>query len=242
VLLADSLSIDGHHAPLLRPTSLVAPASELTIVAAPTQESRTALSLGLSARMKPDGGSVAWEADADIRAVRRASALVDSPEINEPEQHLRVKDLVAEDLALLPGPFWGTVSAARWLESHRLGHLANEWVDAIDAEDRLHLLASLSLQDSDVKLLVFDSPDRHDLADADWIRILAGVAAGRRQPAVVAVVQRIPEQWDGRTAIAEQDNLPHPELEPATETAAEPATETAAVAATPATTDRQADA
>ncbi|GHD05131.1 ABC transporter ATP-binding protein [Zhihengliuella salsuginis] len=213
MLFADSLSIDGHHAPLLRPTSLVAPASELTLVTAPTQQARTALALGLSGRMKPDGGSVAWESDADIRAVRRASALVDSPEINEPEQHLRVKDLVAEDLALLPGPFWGTVSAARWLASHRLDHLANEWVDAISPEDRLHLLASLSLQDGNVKLLVFDSPDRHDLPGAEWTRLLRDVSTGRRQPAVVAVVQHIPDGWDGRTAAAEKDNLPRPAAE-----------------------------
>ncbi|WP_309081628.1 ABC transporter ATP-binding protein [Zhihengliuella sp.] len=209
MLLADSLSIDGHHGPLLRPTSLAAPAAELTVVSAPTQEARTALALGLSARMKSDGGSVAWDSDAGPHAVRRVSALVDSPEINEPERHLRVKDLVAEDLALQPGPFWATVSASRWLESHRLEHLAKDWVDAIPAEDRLHLLAALSLQDSNVKVLVFDSPDRHGLPDADWLRILADVAGGRRHPAVIAVVQRIPDAWDGRTAVAETDNLPH---------------------------------
>lgn len=208
MLLADSLSIDGHHGPLLRPTSLAAPAAELTVVSAPTQEARTALALGLSARMKSDGGSVAWDSEAGPHAVRRVSALVDSPEINEPERHLRVKDLVAEDLALQPGPFWATVSASRWLESHRLEHLAKEWVDAIPAEDRLRLLAALSLQDSNVKALVFDSPDRHGLPDAEWLRILTDVAGGRRHPAVIAVVQRIPDAWDGRTAVAETDNLP----------------------------------
>ncbi|MBG6084523.1 ABC transporter ATP-binding protein [Zhihengliuella flava] len=217
MLLADSLSFHGHHAPLLRPTSLTAPAAELTVVSAGTQDARTALALGLSARMKPDAGTIAWEAEAGPRAVRRVSALVDSPQINEPEQHLRVKDLVAEDLALQPGPFWRTVSADRWLRAHRLEHLSRAWVDALAAEDRLHLLASLSLQDSAVRVLVFDSPDRHGLPDAAWLRILADVAGGRRHPAVVAVVQRIPEEFSGRTAVAETDNL---SLNPRAEAAA----------------------
>ncbi|GAA1496628.1 hypothetical protein GCM10009628_16310 [Paeniglutamicibacter kerguelensis] len=197
VLIANSLAIAGRHQPLLEPTSLAVARGQILLVQAEPQPTRTALSLGLSARMRPSSGSVAWSGNSTLRSVRRISALVDSPEINEPEAHLKVRDLVAEDLALQPGPLWRRSSIDSWMERHRMDHLADSWLDAIDPLDRLALLTHLALEDHRVELAVFDSPDRHGIPEESWIDYLQTVAAGRRSPAVVAVVTRIPLWWEG---------------------------------------------
>lgn len=215
MLIADEFSINGRHGPLVEPTSLTVAPGELLLVRAEPQPTRTALALGLSARMRPDTGAVAWDGDATLGGVRRISMLVDSPEINEPESHIKVKDLVAEDLALHPGPFWRRSSVESWMERHHVTDLAGEFVDAIDPLDRLRILTHLSLEDHQTKLLVFDTPDRHGIPDVDWVAHLVETAAGRRHPAILAIVRQAPGSWAGKVAAAGRDNLPHPTEAPA---------------------------
>ncbi|GAA4367111.1 ABC transporter ATP-binding protein [Paeniglutamicibacter cryotolerans] len=212
MLIADSLAIDGRHAPLLEPTSLAAARGELLLVHAEPQQTRTALALGLTARMRPSAGAVSWSGDSTLRGVRRISALVDSPEINEPEAHLKVRDLVAEDLALHPGPFWRRSAVEKWMELHGMDDLSGQWLDAIDPFDRLRLLTHLALESSHADLLVFDAPDRHGIPSADWLDYLSGVAGGRRNPAVVAIVGRIPDRCSVPVARVGHAN-PFPALE-----------------------------
>ncbi|MDN5755384.1 MAG: ABC transporter ATP-binding protein [Arthrobacter sp.] len=214
MLIADELSIKGRHAPLLDPTSLKVASGELLLVHAEPQTTRTALALALSARMRPDAGTVAWEGDPALDTVRGISMLVDSPEINEPEAHLKVRDLVSEDLALHPGPFWRRSSIDSWLERHRITHLAGEFVDAIDPLDRQRILTHLALEGHDTSLLIFDTPDRHGINDGEWVAHLEQTAAGRRQPAIVAVVRTVPDEWTGPVAEAGANNLPHPTESP----------------------------
>lgn len=207
MLTADSLAINGRHAPLLEPTSLAAARGELLLVHAEPQQTRTALALGLTARMRPSAGTVSWNGDSTLRGVRRISALVDSPEINEPEAHLKVRDLVAEDLALHPGPFWRRSAIEKWMEHHSMGDLSGQWLDAIDPYDRLRLLTHLALESCHADLLVFDSPDRHGIPAADWLDYLSCIAQGRRNPAVIAVVGHVPDACSGPVARAGHTNL-----------------------------------
>ncbi|MGB9033303.1 hypothetical protein BLJ79_11255 [Arthrobacter sp. UCD-GKA] len=233
MLIADNLAIAGRHLPLLKPTSLAVARGELLLVAAEPQPTRTALALGLSARMRPGEGTVSWSGTTALRSVRRISALVDSPEINEPEAHLKVRDLVAEDLALQPGPIWRRSGIDAWMNKHGMESLANQWLDAIDPLERLTLLTHLALEDRSIELLVFDSPDRHGIPGDDWTGYLQSVATSRRAPAVVAVVQRIPESWEGsrthagqvqeKLAVGRERPPAHPtEAGPRSETAAAP--------------------
>lgn len=215
MLIADEFSLNGRHGRLVEPTSLAVAAGGLLLVRAEPQATRTALALGLSARMRPDTGTVAWEGDPSLAGVRRISMIVDSPQINEPESHIKVRDLVAEDLALHPGPFWRRSSVDSWLERHHYTELAGEFVDAIDPLARLRILTHLALEEHQTTLLVFDSPDRHGIADGDWIAHLAETAAGRRHPAIIAVVQAVPDSWTGTVATAGRNNLPHPTEAPA---------------------------
>ncbi|GAA3678785.1 ABC transporter ATP-binding protein [Arthrobacter ginkgonis] len=204
MLTTDSLTVPGRHALLLAPTSIAAAPGQLLLVVAEPQDTRTVLALALTARMKAGSGSVAWNGNSSPGAVRRASVLVDSPQINEPERHLRLADLVAEDLSLLPGPFWRRPRARAWLCRQGAERLARTWVDALDPADRLRLMLALALEDAAAELIVLDSPDRHGLEDGAWLGLLRAAAAHPRGPAVVAVVSRLPDGWDGPSATAGQ--------------------------------------
>ena len=200
MLIADNLAIAGRHLPLLDPTSLAVARGELLLIQADTQTTRTALSLGLSARMRPSEGSVSWLGDSSLKAVRRISAIVDSPQINDPEAHMKVRDLVAEDLSLIPGSRRRRPKTKTWIQEHHLESLADQYLDAIEPLDRLTLMTELALEDANVELLVFDTPDRHGIPEEMWCTFLESVSTGERAPAIIAVVQRLPEQWSGPTA------------------------------------------
>ena len=94
MLVAHQVFLKGRHATLLPHTTLEARRGQLLLVQGETQHQRTALSLVLSGRMKPDFGKVSWQGGSKLRDVRMASCLLDSPGVNEPESHVKVKDLV----------------------------------------------------------------------------------------------------------------------------------------------------
>ena len=75
------------------------------MIQADGQERRTALALALTGRMKPSTGSVSLGHDASLGTLRRRSAIIDAPDVNAPENHLTVRSLASEDLALVPFKF-----------------------------------------------------------------------------------------------------------------------------------------
>ncbi|UWX97493.1 ABC transporter ATP-binding protein [Arthrobacter zhaoxinii] len=193
----------GRHSALLPPTSVEVETGGLLLVSGGDQSTRTALALVLSGRMRPTSGAVEWRSNARPKQLRRHSALVDSPEVSEPERHFRVRDLVAEDLSLIPRRNRPRTNAAGWLSDAGLSALVPQWIEELAPTVRLDLLARLALADSAVELLVFDSPDRHD-ADADtWLPVLEdSVSSSSRPVTAVAVVAQIPPGWTGPAAYA----------------------------------------
>ena len=162
-------SVEGRRDDLLPPTSLQAGRGDLLLVAGGRQDQRTALALALSGRMKPSGGTVAWDAKPGIKTLRLASAVVDAPGVNEPEQHLSVRDLVTEDLALIPRRYRGALLSGPWLKINRFEDIAGLWTEQLPPGRRLELLTALALADPNTDLLVVDSPDRHSADAADWL-------------------------------------------------------------------------
>ena len=215
MLSVQQLSVNGRRDPLLPATSLAASRGALLLVAGDRQDQRTALALTLSGRMKPSGGSIEWDGSAGIRRLRAASAIVDSPGVNEPEQHLSVRDLVTEDLALVPRRRRGALSGDAWLKVHRFEDIAGLWVEQLGASRRLKLLTALALADPNIELLVVDSPDRHSGHPADWLPHLEALAndAGRLL-AVVATLSSLPPGWNGPAASI-GDARPESERHPA---------------------------
>ena len=107
---------------------------------------------------------------------------MDSPGVNEPEQHLSVRDLVTEDLALIPRRYRGALLSKPWLKVNRFEDIAGLWTEQLAPARRIELLTALALANPHTDLLVVDSPDRHSADPADWLPRLRG-AGVRRRPA-----------------------------------------------------------
>jgi hypothetical protein len=224
LLCVHQLSVTGRRDDLLPPTSLGAARGGLLLVEGVGQDQRTALALALSGRMKPSAGTVGWDGSARIKDLRKASSVVDSPGVNEPEQHLSVRDLVTEDLALVPRRHRGAARSTPWLRLNRFEDIAGLWTEQLPAGRRIELLTALALANPDTGLLVVDSPDRHSGDPADWLPRLQELAHDAGRPlAVVATVTRIPEGWSGPSAVIgnalASETLPTEPLSPETEDA-----------------------
>jgi len=216
VLSAKQLHLAGRHHTLLPPTSLEAKRAQVMLVQADGQERRTALALALTGRMKPSSGSVVLGHDHAMAALRKRSAIIDSPEVNAPENHLTVRSLVSEDLALVPFKFRDRTRPTAWLVKHGFRDILDKWVEELEPNRLLHLQLELALADRDVDLLVVDSPDRHTADASAWLPLLEQAAAGLighahdaglppREVIVIGVVGRIPDGWTGPTAAAGQE-------------------------------------
>lgn len=201
MLSVQQLHVKGRRDYLLPPTSLQAARGELLLVSGKRQDQRTALALTLSGRMKPTAGAIDWDGATRIKQLRQASAVVDAPGVNEPEPHLSVRDLVTEDLALIPRRYRGALLSTPWLKVNRFEDIAGRWAEELPADRRLELLTALALANPHTDLLVVDSPDRHSGDPADWLPRLAELAYDAGRPlAVVAVVGSVPADWTGPVA------------------------------------------
>jgi hypothetical protein len=151
--------------------------------------------------MKASGGLLSWDHQQRIRTLRLASALVDSPGVNEPEQHLSVRDLVTEDLALVPRCYRGALLSRPWLKVNSFEDIADLWTEQLAPTRRLELLTALALANPHTDLLMVDSPDRHSADDGDWLPLLRQLASDAGRPlAVVATVSALPPSWTGPAA------------------------------------------
>ncbi|MGO4145869.1 ABC transporter ATP-binding protein [Paenarthrobacter sp. YAF11_1] len=210
MLSVQQLQINGRRDDLLPATSLQVRRGELLLVAGEGQDQRTALALALSGRMKPSNGVLSWDTTTKTKKVRLASALVDSPGVNEPEQHLSVRDLVTEDLSLIPRRYRGALLSKPWLKVNSFEDIAGLWIEQIPAARRLELLTALALADPATDLLVVDSPDRHSADSAAWLPRLQALASDAGRPlAVVAVVAALPDNWTGAAAVI-GNSVTHP--------------------------------
>ena len=202
MLSVQQLHVKGRRDDLLPPTSLQVERGELLLIAGERQDQRTALALTLSARMKPSGGRIVWDGSPKTHSLRLASALVDSPGVNEPEQHLSVRDLVTEDLALIPRRYRGALLSKPWLKVNSFEDIADLWTEQLPPDRRMELLTALALANPQADLLVVDSPDRHSSHSSDWLPRLERLAYdGGRPLAVVVTVSALPPEWTGPAAV-----------------------------------------
>ncbi|GAA1353239.1 hypothetical protein [Falsarthrobacter nasiphocae] len=211
MLTAHDLRFRGHHADIITPTSFSAAAGEVTLVIHESPETRTALGLILTDRMRPTSGSV-----DSPRPLRRRSALIDAPDITEPGDELTGRGIVTEAMALTPGmrTLFLNRRAESWMADHGLGELAREPLERIDGAHRLRLLTETALMDEAVDLLVLDSPDRHAPAE-EWLPYVAEVAA--RGVTVVVLLPSAPHDWRGTVVYVGDDGCAD-QPEPAADT------------------------
>ncbi|MGM9474369.1 ABC transporter ATP-binding protein [Pseudarthrobacter sp. YS3] len=202
MLSAQQLHVKGRRGDLLPPTSLSAGRGGLLLVVGERQDQRTALALTVSGRMKPTAGRILWDGSDRTKTLRLASALVDSPGVNEPEEHLSVRDLVTEDLALIPRRYRGALLSKPWLKVNSFEDIADLWTEQLPPDRRMELLTGLALANPHTDLLVVDSPDRHSAHATDWLPRLEELAYdGGRPLAVVVTVAALPAGWRGPAAV-----------------------------------------
>lgn len=227
VLRVDNIWAKGRHHALFGRTTFSVGGGEVIIVQADSQMERTSLGLALTGRLPLSGGEICWSAGAEepqpisMKKLRRISDIVDSPDVTAPEQHMRVHDYVSEMLSYNL-PIFGRSRAGRWLEEHGLEDLDGLWMDELDGEMNIELMAALA-QSSPSDLLVFDTPSRHLNHTRMWLPFLEELANDEDRPrTVVAIVPHISGDWHGARAVVgsvhmDQDGEFEPAEEPAEE-------------------------
>ena len=87
-LQAGAVAVSGAHAPLLLATSVTARTGEVTLVAGDPGYGQVAPALALGGRLALGSGDIRLEGVDDPRALRSCVALVDVPNVTEPEEGL----------------------------------------------------------------------------------------------------------------------------------------------------------
>lgn len=201
MLEVEAVQAKGRHAPLIERTSFTVEVGELILVQGNSQLQRSGLSLALTGRLRPDKGTISWDGSDKRKTLRRRSSLVDSPRVNQMEEHMRVRDYAAEMLSYMPHKMLKRPSTEQWLRDHGLEDLDNLWEEQLTPDQRIRLVVALAGQEKRSDLLVFDTPSRHANHTATWLPRLHRLARNEEHPrAVVAVVPRISTSWHGLTA------------------------------------------
>ena len=206
MLRVDNIWAKGRHHALFGRTTFSVGGGEVIIVQADSQMERTSLGLALTGRLPLSGGEIYWSAGDEepqpisMKKLRRISDIIDSPDVTSPEQQMRVHDYVSEMLSYNL-PIFGRSRAGRWLKERGLEDLDGLWMDELDGEMNIELMAALA-QSSPSDLLVFDTPSRHLNHTRMWLPFLEELANDEDRPrTVVAIVPHISDTWHGARAV-----------------------------------------
>ncbi|MEV7040492.1 ABC transporter ATP-binding protein [Amycolatopsis sp. NPDC051061] len=178
---ADRVSLEGHHGPLLPPTSLTVGEGDLAIVHGEPGVGVTAFGLALAGRLKPTTGTV--HAEGTDAGLPELVAVVDAPGVSEPDDALALRVVVGEELALAHRPA-GKEDVARWLAGHDAAPFAGTRFENLTPALRTRLLTELAAERKGVRLLVLDTPDRHTSDVDSW----AGLAREQAERGLAVVV------------------------------------------------------
>lgn len=169
-LKAHAISVRGPHAPMLHATSVSVSDHQLVLLAGYPGPGHVAASLGLSGRLKPDGGDVRLDGQTSGRVLRRRVAVVDTPGITEPDDALPVQTVVGEELAIA-GHKAGRKAVQEWLGEHDWAGYADRRFEHLPVAVRTKLLAELTVARPDVKVVILTMPDRLGGDPHEWYEL-----------------------------------------------------------------------
>lgn len=173
---ADKVSVDGPHGVLLEPTSLTLESGEVTVVAGIPGAGHTALSLVLSGRMAPDRGRVLVDGRSNNHRLRRITALVDVPEVCDPDEVLPLKTVVGEELAIAQLPA-GRSGVTHWLHEHDADELRNTRIEHLSGQFRIEMLTEMATHRPGIEALVVCCPDRYGTTYDQALTVAQAAAA-----------------------------------------------------------------
>ncbi|QUH00627.1 hypothetical protein HUO13_07165 [Saccharopolyspora erythraea] len=204
-IVAEGVEVTGAHGPLLQRTSLRVHGGQLLLVAGDSEIARTALALTVAGRLAPTAGTVRLDGAITPSGLREAVAVVDAPDVTEPEPTVSVRTVVAEGLS-----FAGLGSrrsrVRTWLAAHDADQHERERFENLPALVRTRLLVDLS-RAAGPRALVLDSPDRHGGDPAGWYS-LARRQAERGIAVVVACSTHSALRLQAPHALIGEDNRP----------------------------------
>ncbi|OUZ07325.1 hypothetical protein BHE97_17660 [Aeromicrobium sp. PE09-221] len=176
------VTVDGPHTVLLRPTTLTATSREVALVEGPPGTGHTALSLVLGGRLRPDAGTVLLDGAVDDQGLRERVALVDVPDVSEPDDVIRLSTVVGEELAMARRT--ASPAAVRaWLDHHDALGWHGARVEDVPGSVRIHLLSELAALRRGIEALVICAPDRYGTLSDEAYEVAARIA--RRDLVVV---------------------------------------------------------
>lgn len=175
-LSAHAISVKGPHAPMLAPTSVSVADHQLVLLAGDPGASHTAASLGLSGRLRVDGGGVQLDGKSDMAALRRRVAVVDTPGITEPDDALPVRTVIGEELAIA-GRKAGRRAVREWLEANEATAYGEMRFEHLPVDVRTRLLAELTVARNDVQVVILTLPDRLGGDPHHWYEVGRDLAA-----------------------------------------------------------------
>jgi ABC-type cobalamin/Fe3+-siderophores transport system ATPase subunit len=172
---AEGVSVDGPRGPLLRPTSLRLRDGERVLVAGDPGAGHTALALCLAGQLRPGTGEVRLDGSADPAELRRRIAVVDAPQVSEPDDGLSFATVVGEELAFAGLPADRRAVAA-WIAGRGLQEYAREHIEHVPADVRTAVLTDIAAARPGVRALILDTPDRHAGDPGGWWRLAGSLA------------------------------------------------------------------
>jgi energy-coupling factor transporter ATP-binding protein EcfA2 len=238
-LRAYAISVRGPHAPMLNATSVSVGDHQLVLLAGYPGAGHVAAALSLSGRLRPDGGDVKLDGQADGSVLRRRVAVVDAPGITEPDDALPVKLIVGEELAIA-GRKAGRKAVHAWLQERGWDGYADTRFEHLPISGRTKFLAELTVARPEVKVVILTMPDRHggdphawyalgrDLASRGYGVIITCADASARLLGVPAAQLGSVDQPD---PVKVAPAAPVEPVEPIEETKVEPVEETVEKAA-----------
>lgn len=159
-LTVRDLALPGHAIPLASNISFDARAGAVTQIAMPSPTAATALSLALTAHLKPVSGTIHC---SDDQPLADRSIIVDSPGVNDLEDMRQAAAYAREILSYQQGrtprdffTHFGLTSLTE--KDDRIGRKPLG-ID-LSAPERSHLMCALSLTDTQAEVVVFDTPYR----------------------------------------------------------------------------------
>lgn len=204
-IVASNVAVTGTSGRMLAPTSLEVSSGELLVVTGDPNDGHTALALVLSGRMRPDEGSIRLDDNGKPARLRREIAVVDAPEITEPDDVVPVRDVVAEGLSLA-GYRSGRRAVRNWLRRRELADRATDRFEHLNHAERTRLLLDLASSPRTTSALVLDQPDRHGTDLTAWHPAAAEHAANG-MAVIVLCAPHSAERLDVPTARIGADNI-----------------------------------
>ncbi|MBP6925392.1 hypothetical protein KBB73_03380 [Candidatus Saccharibacteria bacterium] len=164
------LAINKGRIPIIEPTSLRIKQGDLTLIVGETEVSQVAFALSLAGRMKLSSGSVKIDNNENPELLQEIIALVDVPNISEPDDVIKLETIVGEELAIA-GQKAMPKHARAFLQQNMISKYAKETFETLPNKIRYDVLMKLASIRPNTKVLLLVEPDRLGGKPEIWWRI-----------------------------------------------------------------------